>query len=82
MAYDPKNLSVLVQGPRKVWMHVSSDGLDKDADAYFEDPRLSLGDVILDVSDNTVVGEGQLLMVENITNGTITLGDLQSGNLT
>lgn len=84
MAYDPKNLSLLAQGPRKVWMHVSSEGLAKEADVYFEgEHRLSPGDLIVDISDNTVAAYGQLLIVENISGaGVITVADFSTGNLT
>ena len=49
MAYDPKNLSLLVQGQIRIWVHKSADGPDKDADGYFDDPRLRRGDLIIDM---------------------------------
>lgn len=83
MAYEAKNLSLLAQGARKVWMHVSSDDLAKDADGYFEgERRLSTGDIIIDISDNGVAAEAQLLVVENVSSGVVTVDDLDSGNLT
>ena len=80
MAYEEKNLSLVAQGPRKIWMHVSGDALAKDADDYFVDVRPRQGDLIIDHQSST--SAAQILVVATNSEGAITVADLQSGNLT
>jgi hypothetical protein len=81
MAYDPANLSVVAQGARKVWIHASTDPLAKDADAYFVRESASVGDLIIDI-DTDAVGAQILVVTAKADDGTLTVADLSSANLT